>query len=161
MPGRFDASIQAAKEHIDLAQAHLDDIEAAMATLREAGMYPSVPTESWESRNGSDPIYLIMVFPKAPHPDYLSPTGKRKVYIGKKADKIANAQRLAYNRSAWETLGWKADKLTSHIGRMIIKAENLRNACKLWPHVPDLDTNYQPMPLLPISPHREKKGHGG
>lgn len=89
----------------DISQ-DLERLEIGLAEMRErrerlevAGMYPAVPTESWETRNGSETKYLRMVFGRD------RPAGwSRKKYVGCKPEAILEARRLASNREKWKRL---------------------------------------------------------
>ena len=53
----------------------LGEIGVQIAELEEQGVYDSIPSESFEARNGGEKRYLRLVFPTGGR-------GRRKVYIG-------------------------------------------------------------------------------
>lgn len=96
-------NIQSIQAAILGAFEHLGEIETGLSHLEAAGMYPAVPTEQWQRRNGNGE-YLYMIFRKGKNGEYQGPDGKRKVYIGCKAEAIGEARRLAANRRKYERL---------------------------------------------------------
>jgi len=86
---------------VESAYHHLEDIEAAIAQVGE--MYPAIPAESWQDRNGKG-RYLYMLFPSNGNGAYTGPDGKRKLYVGNKPERIEAARRLAANRRRYEEL---------------------------------------------------------
>lgn len=116
------------------AAAHLEAIEAAMVALDEAGMYPALPSrEAWEHRNGGAPIYFYHYFTQDRRTgQYQGPGGKRKVYVGCRAENVAEARRLAENRRRWEELdqarsrleGW-LHSIRTQVGRFTDEAQAL------------------------------------
>ena len=85
-------------QDLERLEGDLADLQKECQRLEKAGMYPAVPTESWEGRNGGETKYLRMIFPKS------TPGVRRKEYIGCKRSAIAEARRLATNRQRWEEL---------------------------------------------------------
>jgi hypothetical protein len=85
----------------DLArlESGLVAIKLEQARLEERGMYPAVPSESWESRNGGEARYLRMVFPMGSLEN-----GGRKLYVGADPARIRAAQDKATRRLRWERL---------------------------------------------------------
>ncbi len=85
----------------DLARLEfgLADMKLECLRLAEAGMWSAVPTESWEGRNGSDPVYLRLLFPAGTNGLH-----RYRVYIGSKPERIADARRKTANRQRWEKL---------------------------------------------------------
>jgi DNA repair exonuclease SbcCD ATPase subunit len=124
------------QEGIKAAEAHLETLNQAMTRLEDAGMYPAVPTEQWQSRNDSPPIYLYMIF-RFDHRrgGYAGPAGKRKVYVGNKEERIAEARRLAKNRRLWEQLRRTASQLKTWLSSTERDIENLRRQAGNWPHL--------------------------
>lgn len=83
-------------------EAGLVVIKLAMADLEAAGIFPAVPTESWETRGNTthgQARYLRMLFRKG-----ALPGGKRKLYIGSNPRKIEKAKQMASRRVRWEAL---------------------------------------------------------
>ncbi len=88
---------------LDEAAVRLRGLKEEMEGLEKSGMYPAVPTEQWQSRNGSGRRYLYMLFRYSrAMGGYSGPGGKRKVYVGCKEERIAEARRLVENRLRWE-----------------------------------------------------------
>lgn len=115
---------------------HLGKLERAMAALEEAGMYPAVPTEQWQSRNGGEPIYLYMMF----HFDhrqggYTGPDGKQKVYVGCKEKRIDEARRLARNRRRWEQLQRTRQQLGAWLVDVESEVKRLARRSDAWPQL--------------------------
>lgn len=82
----------------------LERLEGELAAMRlecqaleKAGMYPGIPSESWQSRNGKG-NYLRMVFPRK------TVGMPRKLYVGNKPEAVAEARQLAARRHRWEQL---------------------------------------------------------
>jgi hypothetical protein len=102
-----DATIAEILDRIRVAVSTIDaDIACRLesqASIADAGMYPSVPSEQWQDRNGAG-RYLYMLFRQDGNGGYLGPDGQRKLYIGTKPAAVADARRLATNRSQWEAL---------------------------------------------------------
>jgi len=90
------------QEGVEAAYRHLAAIDRAIAQVGE--MYPAIPTESWQERNGKGK-YLYMLFSANRYGGgYSGPDGKRKLYIGNKPARIEAARRLAANRRRHEGL---------------------------------------------------------
>lgn len=121
---------------IEAAQAHLARLRQAMDALEEAGMYPAIPTEQWQGRNGSEPVYLYMIF-RFDHRrgGYTGPDSKRKVYVGNKPARIAEARRLAKNREIWERLRSTSRRLGGWLAGMESDLSNLVYRSKNWPQL--------------------------
>lgn len=88
----------------DLArlEAGLVVIRESMAELEAAGMYPGVPTESWETRTNTthgEARYLRMLFSIG-----VLPNGKRKLYVGADPARQRTAKLKASRRLRWERL---------------------------------------------------------
>lgn len=86
----------------------LAGMRGTMARLEEAGMYPAVPSFTWEARENDgyeQKRYLRLIFPSR------TPGIARKVYVGCKAEKVAEAKRLTRNRQVWEQLDREATRL--------------------------------------------------
>lgn len=92
----------------DLARLEcgLVDMKIEALRLEAVGMWPAVPSESWEARNGGDAVYLRLVFPVRK-----GPGGQRKVYVGRDPAKVAAARRKTANRLRWEELDRAIAKL--------------------------------------------------
>lgn len=98
----IDAKIKLIHANIEAAKEHLLEIEAAMALLERAGMYPAVPHFQWQSRPGSEGRYLYCIFRQNGDGSYTGPDGKKKLYIGTNEANINEARRLTNNRAEWE-----------------------------------------------------------
>lgn len=145
----YHADLEAINAGLAGALAHRADLAQVLATLEAAGMYPASPSEQWQDRNGSGQ-YLYMLFRLGPDGQYQGPDGKRKVYIGKDPERIAEARRLAENRRRWEVVnraardldGWlylRGSELQSLAGRC-----QRRTALDLGPMAPAAVANGSP-----------------
>jgi len=102
------------QEGVEAAYRHLAAIERFIAQIGE--MYPAIPTESWQERNGKGQ-YLYMLFSANRYGGgYSGPDGKRKIYIGNKPKRIEAARRLARNRRSYEELQRARQALMTWIG---------------------------------------------
>jgi len=127
--------------HTNLAQAsqHLAKLRQVLADLEQAGMYPGLPAEQWQSRNGGEKDYLYMVFRLAEDgKSYEGPEGKRKVYVGNKAEAIVEARRLAANRQYWSELNTLARSLERWLILRQRETQNLAGETNRWPRVKEL-----------------------
>ena len=115
------------------AEQHRAQVQAAMRRLRDAGMYPSVPTEQWQDRDGRG-SYLYMCFPYNSE-RYRGPNGKRKVYIGCRPERVREARRKAWNRREYELLASHLDVLTRWISKTTLELTNLAHRSGVWPEV--------------------------
>ena len=91
-----------------------------------------MPSEQWQDRNGSGQ-YLYLLFRLGPDGQYQGPDGKRKVYIGKDPDKIAEARRLAENRRRWERVNRAAKDLDNWLYLRGSELQTLAGKCGRWP----------------------------
>jgi hypothetical protein len=122
------------------AERYLQDLQIAARAIEEAGMYPSVPSEQWQDREGSGK-YLYMLFKTDRSGNYLGPDGARKIYVGNKQEKIAAARRMAENRDRYERITRCIDDLKSYMRRQKFNAQRLlidvadypRTTCTLGP----------------------------
>jgi len=130
---RIATALEATLATANAVAEHLAAIDAAMQTLKAAGMYAELPSrEAFESRNGSAPIYLYHYFPQGRDGDYLGPGGKRKVYVGCDPKRIAEARRLVENRKRWvqlqrerTQLSYELGQITDDVTRLVKEAESL------------------------------------
>jgi len=114
-PGEFAVLIDQFHKVVESAYQHRDEINRAIAQVGE--MYPAIPTESWQDRNGKGK-YLYMLFSvDCSGSGYSGPGGKRKVYIGNKPDCIKKARQLAENRRRYEKLQRARRELVNWITR--------------------------------------------
>ena len=97
--------LMAIMEDLARLESGLLAIKLEQARLEAAGMYPAVPTESWEARNGGEARYLRMVFPMG------ALKKGRKLYVGADPARIAAARNKAERRARWETLEWERGRL--------------------------------------------------
>jgi hypothetical protein len=133
-------ALQTVCDELAKAKAHLAEIRSTMEALEQAGMYPAVPSEQWQGRNGGPKRYLYMLFGTNRHTGrYAGPDGKRKLYIGCKATNIAEARRLAENRRRWEELERAAKVLEGWISTMESKVQSLAWRAEGWTQV-DVET---------------------
>jgi hypothetical protein len=102
---------------LDSLEAHADAIQKLLTGLEAEGMYPAIPTESFQKRNGSDTNYLYMMFGRSRRTGlYEGPEGKRKLYVGCKPNAIETARQLVENRRLF-------DQLTAHRKQIYWKIE--------------------------------------
>lgn len=78
-------------QDIERLEGELADMRLESQVLEKAGMYPGIPSESWQSRNGKG-SYLRMIFPRR------TPGMPRKLYVGCKEEAVAEARQLAARR---------------------------------------------------------------
>jgi len=119
--------------HIQAAQSHLDAIQAEMTRLEQDGMYPAVPTEQWQNRDGKG-NYLYHLFTMDHEGKYTGPEGKRKVYVGNKPDRIEAARHLATNRARYESLAQTHRRLDSWIYMRLLDIDRLADHTEQWPY---------------------------
>jgi hypothetical protein len=100
--------------------------------LEKAGMYPAIPTESWQPRNGKG-NYLRMVFPRG------TPGVQRKEYVGNKPEAITEARRLAANRRRWEELERASTQVEAFLGGIRYELGTIAGRLARY-QVPDLGT---------------------
>ena len=105
--------------------------------LEVAGMWPAVPTESWEPRTNSthgEARYLRLLFPAGTRGQK-----RYRVYVGSKQEAIAEARRKAVNRRRWE----KLDEEIAGLERCLRNVEAALNRQRLvvsMRPLPDLGT---------------------
>lgn len=97
----FCARVEQFRDNVLAAYLRIESIETSISAIGE--MYPAIPTESWQDRNGTGK-YLYMLFSGNRHGGYSGPGGKRKLYVGNKPDRITEARRLAANRRRYDEL---------------------------------------------------------
>ena len=132
--------LQTVYDELVKAKAHLAEVRSTMEALEQAGMYPAVPSEQWQGRNGGPKRYLYMLFGTNRHTGrYEGPDGKRKLYVGCKGKNIAEARRLAENRRRWEDLERTAKVLDGWISTMESKVQSLAWRAEGWTQV-DVET---------------------
>jgi hypothetical protein len=90
-----------AQRHIIAALDYHDILLEHRAALEQMPMYPAIPTEQWQKRNGKGD-YLYLIFKQDRNGQFLGPNGKRKVYVGNKPERIAEARELVSNRREYE-----------------------------------------------------------
>mgnify|MGYP000999989055 CR=1 FL=1 len=136
----IDETLSAASENIHAAEAYLQELMIAARAIEKAGMYPSVPSEQWQTREGSGQ-YLYMLFKTDRNGNYQGPDGARKIYVGNKQDKIDDARRLVQNRERYEGITRCIEDLTSYLRRQKFNVQRLqidtadypRTTCALGP----------------------------
>ena len=114
--------LMAIMEDLARLESGLLAIKLEQARLEAAGMYPAVPTESWEARNGGEARYLRMVFPMGALEE------GRKIYVGCDPLRIEEAQCMATRRVRWERLEVERGRLEQALGslRWILEREAQR-----------------------------------
>jgi hypothetical protein len=121
------------RENLAGAAHRLHEISQVMNGLEQTGMYPAIPTEQWQDRDGKGK-YLYMLFRQDRNGVYTGPDGKRKLYVGTDPEKIAEAHRLAANRRRWEELRAAARQLDIWLKARQGDMEHLARNCQQWPH---------------------------
>jgi hypothetical protein len=130
----YDEQLACIGDNLAAAREHLGSIELAMDSLAAAGMYPAVPTEQVQARNGRGQ-YLYMLFRRNEDGSYQGPGGRRKVYIGCDAERIAEARRLAENRKKYEVLLRMARDLEEWLEVHHDQVGELSIRCERWPWI--------------------------
>ncbi|HEX8833970.1 MAG TPA: hypothetical protein VF719_07200 [Abditibacteriaceae bacterium] len=115
------------------ATVHLVEIRASMQKLEAAGMYPSVPNESWQKRERGQTDYLYMTFRKDATGRFLGPQGMRKVYVGADPEKIAQARAMAQRRRDYDQLQADANALERYLAECRSQSQGLRRIAQRWP----------------------------
>jgi len=128
-------ALSAAVHSYDAAKSHLAQLKDALLALEDAGMYPSLPTETWTTRRGKPTQYLYMLFEFIPGGGYRGPNGKRKLYVGNKPHRIAEARRLAENRRRYDSLKRKENALTFWLRAKLLSAQHLCHDFDAFPYV--------------------------
>ena len=131
----IDDQLETIRAELTAAQQHLDILRITMSKIEQAGMYPAISTEQWQRRNRSRTKYLYMLFRRRPSGGYQGPGGKRKVYVGAKPDRIAEARRLAENRQRWEELDSTVSLLKKWLTWQTHAINSLADESKHWPRV--------------------------
>lgn len=99
---KWAALLMGIMEGVVRLEAGLVSMKQECLRLEADGMWPAVPSESWEMRNRSthgEARYLRLVFGRDKPAGY-----PRKVYVGCDRDKIAEARKKTVNRRWWEEL---------------------------------------------------------
>lgn len=108
----LDETLNAISTNIREAEQYGRELFLAAEEIKSAGMYPAVPSEQWQDRGG-DGQYLYMIFKTDGNGIYQGPGNARKLYVGNKADRIAEARRLAENRRRYEEITATLNQLHS------------------------------------------------
>jgi len=124
------------RHNIQEAIAAYHNLESELAELEQTGMYPSVPSEQWQTRNGSGE-YLYMLFHTDRDGNYQGPDGKRKIYVGNKPERIEEARRLAANRVLYEQKRRSYDRLREWIHAVNYQARYLKQKADGWRDIVD------------------------
>ena len=123
-------------EDLTRLECGLVEMKMECVFLESAGMWPAVPTEMWEPRNGSDPIYLRLYFPHGT-------LGVRtKTYIGCKPENVADARRKSANRQRWEELDAEVSRLERTLSAVEMALNRQRLVVSMRP-LPDLGTEHR------------------
>ncbi len=137
-------------QDLERLEMELAEMREQRERLEEAGMYPGIPTESWQSRNGSETEYLRLIFPRGT-PDIPAGSGGRKrLYIGCDPAKIEEARRMVANREQWEGVDREVAKLEHFLDMRKARLEGVAWDLARY-QVPDLGTEgaQQPAPGVP------------
>lgn len=109
------------------ARNRLAVTERQIAALGADERYPAVPRESWQDRGG-DSRYLYMLFQESGE-GYGGPGGRRKLYVGNKPEKIAEARQMAANSWRYRTLLRRRSSLRRWLKKQAIRLRHwLENA---------------------------------
>lgn len=138
------------REQLQAAIEHLEVICQEMVRLEQAEMYPSVPHEQWQARDGGEAKYLYMLFHQSRDGQYEGPEGKRKLYVGCDPERIKEARRLAKNRRRYNQLDRLSHNLQSWITREVFQVRHLAHELTRWPKDEQL--------LGPPGPGQEEPG---
>ena len=120
-------------EDLRRLEAGLEDMKLDCVRLEAAGMWPAVPTEMWEERNGSEARYLRLYFPRG------TLGVREKTYIGCKPSAIADARRKMANRIRWEGLDGEICDLERVLRGVEAALDRQRMVVSMRP-LPDLGT---------------------
>ena len=130
-----EESVKIIMGELRAARAHYRLMLAEMDRLEQAGMYPAIPSENWQTRNGSGQ-YLYMVFQRDRKTgQYQGPNGSRKVYVGKDPAKIEQARQMARNRQEWERLEQDARRLRLWVNEFVADMSYRANKAENYPRV--------------------------
>ena len=127
----LDETLNAISINIREAEQYGRELFLAAEEIKSAGMYPAVPSEQWQDRNG-DGQYLYMIFKTDGNGIYQGPNRARKVYVGNKADRIAEARRLAENRRRYEVITATLDQIHNWLRSAkfdVMRAHASTNGC--------------------------------
>ncbi len=127
-----DDFLETIREQLQAAQDHLEVVCTDMVRLEQAGMYPSVPHEQWQGRDGGDAKYLYMLFRQGRDGQYEGPEGKRKLYVGCDPERITEARRLAKNRKRYQHLATLSRHLQSWLTQKVYDVRFLADSFKHW-----------------------------
>lgn len=120
------------REELQRAGAHLSIMQEELERLERVGMFDAIPTESWQARNGGDKKYLYLLFPQEHDGTFRSPTGKKKVYVGCKTQKIADARVQVARRRRYDDLHAIASRLADWIAWREQDVATLAQRCGFW-----------------------------
>jgi len=84
-------------QELERLEGDLLDMRQESQELEKSGMYPAIPSESWQPRNGKG-SYLWMIFPRG------TSDMPRMLYIGNKPEAVTKARQFAARRRRWEEL---------------------------------------------------------
>lgn len=113
------------------AVAYYYQLEQHLAGLESLAMYPAVPSEQWQHRNGSGQ-YLYMIFRRGDNGAYQGPDGRRKVYVGNKPARIAEARDMARRRAEYEDTLRRYDKLRNWIYLALVSVRMNNSTATTW-----------------------------
>lgn len=152
-------TLQQIRANMAQAEQKLEEIKAAMGRLEQAGMYPAIAHEQWQTRPNSQGEYLYMTFRKNGDGSYKGPDGRRKVYVGADPEQIAEARRLNRNRETWEELKTRKDDLEmwlmwrkGDLDKLLWELTNLVEKTSRSPDVPAFEILVLPRPRGPARP---------
>lgn len=99
-----------------LRAAYANATECRERLLLE-GVYDALPRQSWETRGGSE--YLYLLFGLRPTSGHFGPSNKRKLYVGADPEKVAAARaQIERTRQAID-LEEQAHRLTNDIANTL------------------------------------------
>lgn len=105
----YNATVDEIKHNIEVARRIRANLIAKIEELEKAGFYYPRPREDWQERESGQ--YLYLHFHSDGNGAYAGPNGKRKIYIGNKAQKIAEAQAMIGRGAEWRDAKNKARDL--------------------------------------------------
>lgn len=112
----YNAVVMEVLENIELARCERAKLVSQMEELQSAGMYYPLPRQDWQTNNGNE--YLYLHFGSDGNGGYAGPGGKRKIYVGNKPEKVAEAEGMIERGAQWSDARTKALGLKYNISQL-------------------------------------------